>query len=231
MGSSNEIYRLFSAILFGITFSAVGCAATEVHKQGDSTAVIKQSGGSGPRTTEVIKTPDGQKIITRDGNNTDVTIQRGGASSSGKPSGNGTAKPKIDQDRFERGSRDYADCPPASETSPRDSKIPMAEEFKQSGGSDPSTTEVVKTPDDQEIITRNGRYTDDAVQKNGKSVRTGSSRNASTKAQIDQDNFGCGSRDCADCPSTGKTSTRDSDIPTAEEFKDRMRSRMRPPIP
>ena len=130
MDSSNEFYRLLSAILFGMTFSAVGCAATEVHQQGDSTAVIKQSGGSGPRTTEVIKTPDGQKIITRDGNNTDVTIQRGGALNSGKPSGNGATEPKIDQDRFGRGSRDYVDCPPASKIGPKDSDIPTAEEFK-----------------------------------------------------------------------------------------------------
>lgn len=130
MDSSNEIYRFLSAILFGMTFSAVGYAATEVYQQDDSTAVIKQSGGSGPRTTEVTKTPDGQKIITRDGNNTDVTIQRGGAWSSGKPSGNGATEPKIDQDRFGRGSQDYVDCPPASKIGPKDSDIPTAEEFK-----------------------------------------------------------------------------------------------------
>jgi len=71
------------AVLIGIAFSATGCAATEVHQQGGSTAVITQSGGGGPSSTRVIKTPDGQKIITRDGSNVDITIQRNSSSGRG----------------------------------------------------------------------------------------------------------------------------------------------------
>jgi len=92
------------AILSSMIFGLAGCGATD-HPQGNSTTVIKQSGGSGSSTTEVIKTPDGQKSITRDGNSTDITIQSSDASGSSRLSEEGAAQPQLDQSRFERANR------------------------------------------------------------------------------------------------------------------------------
>jgi hypothetical protein len=130
MASSNDLVRFFVAVLIGFSFSSMGCAATEVHQQGGSTAVIEQSGGSEPSRTQVTKTPNGQKIITRDGNSSDVTIQ------SNRPSGkgtNGAAKPQVDSDRFNRSSvssRDCVDCPAPGRF--RETDIPTAKEYKDS---------------------------------------------------------------------------------------------------
>lgn len=61
-----------------------GCATAETYRSGGSTAVIEQSGGSGRSRSEVTVYPDGQRIVTRNGNSTDVTVQRGpGASATG----------------------------------------------------------------------------------------------------------------------------------------------------
>lgn len=138
MSSSHDRFRLSAAILFGMTFSIAGNADTEVHKQGSSTSVVTQSGGSGSRRTQVTKTPDGQKIITRDGNSTDVTIQRSGSSSKGAK---GSSKfdddlPTLDKNRFGRDTTDCAKskCPSSrsakSDDADFDDDIPSAEEFK-----------------------------------------------------------------------------------------------------
>jgi hypothetical protein len=68
-----------SGIFLVSMLAGAGCVRAETYRQGDSTATIEQSGGgSGPSESEVTRYPDGQKIITRDGNNTDITIQRSG---------------------------------------------------------------------------------------------------------------------------------------------------------
>ncbi len=220
MASSNEMYHWSIAILFGMTFSVVECTAAEVHQQGGSTAVIQQSGGSGPRTTEVVKTPDGQKIITRDGRNTDITIQSSGASSSRGSSGRSATQPAIDQDRFTRNLQDRVNDPPASKTREPDSSIPTAREFRQSEARDPSQIDAVTTPDD----------TDNRVQHSSTPPSRESSGNGTLP--IDPDRFTHGSWDYTDyCPSTRRSGNRGSDFPTADEFEERIRSRMRPLFP
>ena len=105
MVSSNEICRFSIAAIIGMSFSTAGCADTQVHQQGSSTSVVTQSGGKGSSSTQVTKTPDGQKIVTKSGNSTDVTIQssNSGSTSSGSGSKN-TNRTTIDEDRFTRGS-------------------------------------------------------------------------------------------------------------------------------
>lgn len=153
------IFQLFISMLLGLTCSMT-VHATEVHQHGGSTAVIKQSGGSGPKSTKVIKTPEGQKIITRDGNSTDITIQRNDGPGTHESSGGDAMKPKIDPDRFK-------------------------------GNSDPDMD-----------------YIDGEEPGNG----------------------GNGKKRSPDTTQRG-TNHSDSDIPTAEEFKERMLRRMRPPLP
>jgi hypothetical protein len=89
-----------SSVFFLSMLAGAGCARAETYRQVDSTAVIEQSGGSGPSASEVIRYPDGQKIITRDGNNTDITIQRSGDSS---PPDADFDYPHDYQDRFDSG--------------------------------------------------------------------------------------------------------------------------------
>lgn len=150
MSPVKAIFQFFISMLLGMTCSMT-VYATDVHQQGGSTAVIKQSGGSGPKSTKVIKTPEGQKIITRDGNSTDITIQRNEGPATHESSGGDSMKPKIDPDRFTGNSDPEMDCPemdcPDVEeprngkkrnpgktergTTQRDSDIPSAEEFKE----------------------------------------------------------------------------------------------------
>ncbi len=119
MVSSNEICRFSIAAIVGMTFSAAGCAGTEVHQQGSSTAVITQSGAKGSSSTQVTKTPDGQKIVTKSGNSTDVTIQssKSGSASSGK------STTTVDKDRFTRSTRDCIDCPAPRSSSARNQTL------------------------------------------------------------------------------------------------------------
>lgn len=77
------INKLFSRpLIFAIcmSYAVVGCAASEVAQTGSSTSKTepKAAQSSDDKTTssvEIIKTPDGQKVITRSGGSTDVTIQ------------------------------------------------------------------------------------------------------------------------------------------------------------
>lgn len=61
-------------LLACLSSSAYSQTKTTTHQQGNSTNTVIQSGSLPSRTT-VEKTTTGQKIITRSGNSTDVTIQ------------------------------------------------------------------------------------------------------------------------------------------------------------
>jgi len=65
------------SLLVGILLAA-GSVHAETYSHGNSTTDIEQSGGDGPSRSRVERYPNGQKIITRDGKNTDITIQREG---------------------------------------------------------------------------------------------------------------------------------------------------------
>ena len=85
---------------------ATGCADAETHTVGGSTAVIQQSGGSGPVGSRVTRDRDGQTIVTQDGRSTDVTIQRDSAA---VDSGTDGPRATPQAERFERpSSRDSA---------------------------------------------------------------------------------------------------------------------------
>lgn len=133
MASSHSMNRLCFAIFLSGLSGVAFCNDTEVHQQGNSTSVIKQSGSSGGKETKVIKTPQGQKTITRSGNNTDVTIQSNG--NSGKrdfgtiaPDA-ATARPGVESDRFTRGTRDLPDCT-TDKSCDRSYEVPTEDEFK-----------------------------------------------------------------------------------------------------
>lgn len=81
MPVSRTLYRRSMALLLGLlAFSAVGCAETVVHQQGNSKSTVRQTDGTAPTRSTVVRTPSGQKITTRTGNSTDVTIQETGPS-------------------------------------------------------------------------------------------------------------------------------------------------------
>jgi len=66
--------------VMGMVFvAAIVSAASigaETYRHGNSTATIEQSGGGGKSESQIRRYKDGQTIITQDGNNTDITIQR-----------------------------------------------------------------------------------------------------------------------------------------------------------
>jgi hypothetical protein len=57
--------------------------AAQTHHSGNSTTVIQQR-GAGPSQSQVTTYPDGRKVITRDGQSSDISLQRG---SPGTPAG------------------------------------------------------------------------------------------------------------------------------------------------
>jgi len=78
---------MYNAAVGGLLVGALlvlGVVHAETYSHGNSTSTIQQRGGSGTSQSRIERYPDGQKIITRDGNSTDITIQRegGGAASS-----------------------------------------------------------------------------------------------------------------------------------------------------
>lgn len=79
---SRHRHRWTIGLALGLTLVASAVAA-QTHHAGGSTTVIEQH-GAGPSQSQVRVYRDGQKIITRDGQNTDISIQRG---STGAPSG------------------------------------------------------------------------------------------------------------------------------------------------
>lgn len=131
MYSATGVFCTILTLLINMSGISVVYAETQVHQQGNSTAVIEQEGGTGKSVTDVIKTPQGQKIITRDGRNTDITIQN---------SGGGGAKSTPDwknRDRFAQAPWDDSDwddsdwpVPSSSPLRARGQEIPTKEEFK-----------------------------------------------------------------------------------------------------
>ena len=81
----------------------VGCVNAETFQHDGSTATIQQSGGSDKSKSRVTLYRDGQKIITRDGNSTDITVQRG--SRFMRPDYDGEP-PEVSIDWFGRGLTD-----------------------------------------------------------------------------------------------------------------------------
>ena len=65
-------WRVTRVVLVAV---AVGVGAETFQSDG-STTTIEQSGGSGASRSQVIRDQDGQTLITRDGNSTDITVQR-----------------------------------------------------------------------------------------------------------------------------------------------------------
>ena len=65
-------------ILLSVAVGA-GWARAETFRHGGSAVTIDQSGGGASRS-KVIRYKDGQKIVTQDGNSTDITIQGGSGS-------------------------------------------------------------------------------------------------------------------------------------------------------
>ena len=70
--------RIAGLILLSAAVGA-GSASAETFQHAGSTATIEQRGG-GTSQSEVTVYEDGQKIVTQDGNSTDITIQHGGGS-------------------------------------------------------------------------------------------------------------------------------------------------------
>lgn len=65
---------------------AAGAATAQTYQSGGSTTVIEQKGG-GASQSRVTVYPDGQKVISRDGQSTDISIQRGSTPSSAAAQG------------------------------------------------------------------------------------------------------------------------------------------------
>lgn len=154
MASSNSLNSLFATLLIGGFSSSAMCESTDVYQQGNSTAIIKQSGSdnninsnkninnnntnsssssssSSQKEIKVTKTKNTQKIITRSGNNTDITIQstgNPGRFDSGAADSSAIRQP-TDSDRFTRGSRGLPDCN-ADKSCDRNYDAPTEDEFK-----------------------------------------------------------------------------------------------------
>ncbi len=92
-----QVYPLAGVFVCGLVFSVVGCAETTVHRDGQSTAVITQS-GSGPATSEVIRTPGTRTVVTRSGSSQSVIMQ------STDPAGSSRVTSSTD-----RGAQDHLD--------------------------------------------------------------------------------------------------------------------------
>lgn len=72
------------ALGLALALTLIGATlAAQTHHSDNSTTVIQQR-GAGPSQSQVTTYPDGQTVITRDGQSTDISIQRGSA---GTPAG------------------------------------------------------------------------------------------------------------------------------------------------
>jgi|GEM_PF-1539592 len=91
-------WRFTGVVLLSVAIGT-GTASAETFQYGGSTATIEQSGGRGTSHSQVIRDQDGQTIITRDGNSTDITVQR----HSDAPSpDDGGEPPPATANRFDR---------------------------------------------------------------------------------------------------------------------------------
>lgn len=75
MSVSQTSCRTSVLLLSLLAFGTAGCAETVVQQQGSSRTVVRQTDGAAPTHSTVVRTPSSQKVITRTGNSTDVTIQ------------------------------------------------------------------------------------------------------------------------------------------------------------
>ena len=75
--SKRSAARAFSAAL-ALSLIYIDSASAETYQWHDSTAVIEQRGGDHTSQSQIFRFGNGQRIITRDGNSTDVTIQQRG---------------------------------------------------------------------------------------------------------------------------------------------------------
>ena len=73
--SATEIRILSTALVLAFSVDPSGA---ETFRWADSTASVQQLGGAHQSQSDVTRFEDGHRIITRDGNNTDITIQREG---------------------------------------------------------------------------------------------------------------------------------------------------------
>jgi hypothetical protein len=99
---------------------AAGMASAETitNKSGNSTSTVTQEGG-GPVKQKVIKTPDGQKIITQSGGNSSTVTQKGGSSRSSSKIDSGPMEDDSEMETEEcpekpakgKKSADDEDCP------------------------------------------------------------------------------------------------------------------------
>lgn len=121
------VLRIAGMVLLSVAASA-GSAVAETFRHGGSTASIEQSGGAS--RSEVTRYQDGQKIVTRDGSSTDVTIQRSGDSSTPgygwwgySNSGTDWLDPESFEERFSRAlpnGRSVDDCSGCTASSARE---------------------------------------------------------------------------------------------------------------
>lgn len=103
MASSYGIFPI--AVIISMSFNEVGCADTEVYRHGNSTNVVTQSGESGSQSTEVTRTSDGQKVVSRKGGNVNISEQGSGSSELRSRS----ARNHNDEGRSTESSRDCVD--------------------------------------------------------------------------------------------------------------------------
>ncbi len=99
--SHSSVYKAdlgFTGLILLSVAVAAGSARAETFQHGGSTATIEQSGG-GTSRSEVTRYKDGQKIVTQDGNSTDITIQGDGSSPAPDY---GWGYPYWGDDRFDR---------------------------------------------------------------------------------------------------------------------------------
>jgi hypothetical protein len=87
--------RAIGVVLLLVQTASAGVMA-QTYQSGGSTAVIEQQGG-GRSQSEVTVYRDGQKVITRDGQNTDISIQRGPGSA---PTGTAGADSFFDDEEL-----------------------------------------------------------------------------------------------------------------------------------
>ncbi len=112
-------FGLIGLILLTVAVGA-GSARAETFRHGGSTATIEQS-GDGTSKSEITRYKDGQKIVTQNGNSTDITIQ-GGSGSPVPDYGRGYSEWGDDrfdrqrmEERFSRGADDYSEFTTSSE--------------------------------------------------------------------------------------------------------------------
>lgn len=94
--SSNSLNGLIGVMLMTMLIGA-GSAVAESYRWGDSTTSIDQHGGD-QSETRIIRGEGEQRVITRNGSSTDITIQRDDSGSSPRITPDQRA---LENDRFE----------------------------------------------------------------------------------------------------------------------------------